>query len=353
MKVSKKVISKLNKCYAIGSLTYQGKPHFLVAAEKQDPCYLFTEEGELVSKIWDGPGGVMTIAETPAKKGQFLATCRFYSPNDSKEASIIVADPKEDGTWSVRTLCQAPFVHRFGILERGGVHYLIVCCLKSGHEYRDDWRFPGAVYSAVLPEDLSGFDEEHPLSLTPVKTGMLRNHGFAKIAYEGHEAAVVACEEGTFLFDPPASSGEDWSVRTLCRVPSSDSIWEDLDGDGKRELGCISPFHGNSLTIYHEDEYGNYVPQWKYERPEKETEMLHATWVCQIRGVPIWIAGWRKGTRGTIAIRWDPETQNYHTDMLDEHAGCANAMHFVDTQGKDVIVAANREIDEVAMYTVE
>ena len=42
MKVEKKVIAQLNKCYSIGRLRYQGKPCFLVAAEQNDPCYLFS-----------------------------------------------------------------------------------------------------------------------------------------------------------------------------------------------------------------------------------------------------------------------------------------------------------------------
>ena len=43
MKVSKKVIANLTKCYAITSLNFKGNNCFVVAAEKSDPCYLFSE----------------------------------------------------------------------------------------------------------------------------------------------------------------------------------------------------------------------------------------------------------------------------------------------------------------------
>ena len=119
------------------------------------------------------------------------------------------------------------------------------------------------------------------------------------------------------------------------------------------ELGCIAPFHGNSLTIYHLDEYGNYVPQWKYSAKESDTEMIHATWACEINGKPSWIVGWRKGTKDTILISWDTEEGNYKTEFIDRNTGCANAMHFKNKDGKDIIIGANREIDEIAMYTVE
>lgn len=350
MNVEKKVISNLNKCYAMSELPYQGKHCFLVAAEKHDPCYLFAEDGTKLEAVWNEPGGVMTMAPVPGADGQFLATHKFYSPNDSKEAKIVVAASDGNGGWDVRTLCEAPFVHRFGILERNGVNYLLVCCLKSGHEYKNDWRFPGACYASELPKDLSVFNEDHPLTLTPIKAGMLRNHGYSQIRLDGHDAGVVGCEQGTFLFTPPAAPGKDWEIEQLCAVPSSDSVLIDFDGDGKLELGTISPFHGNALTIWHLDEFGNYVPCWKYGAPEAETEMLHATWAGEMLGKATWAVGWRKGTRSTIAITY--EDGAYKTEVIDRDTGCANLMHFVNAAGHDVLVGTNREIDEVAMYEI-
>lgn len=350
MNVKKKVIAELNKCYSMCELEYQGKHCFLVAAEKCDPCYLFSESGERLETVWTEPGGTMTMAQVPGSDGQFLAIQKFYSPDDSAEAKIVAVTPRGPGDWEVRTLCDAPFVHRFGILSRNGVRYLLVCCVKSGCEHPEDWRFPGACFAAVLPEDLSGFDQNNQLPLKKIKDGMLKNHGYCSVEIDGQESAVVGCEEGTFLFVPPASPAGEWEIRQLCGVPSSDSVLIDFDGDGKLELGCISPFHGASLTIYHLDEHGNYVPQWKYDRPEAETEMLHATWAGTLLDRPVWVVGWRKGSRNTIAISYRDGA--YQTEFIDQNTGCANLMHFVNRNGEDVLVGTNREIDEVAMYTI-
>ena len=45
MKVEKKVMGTLEKCYSIAPLHYNGKDHIQVVAEKQDPCRLFDLEG--------------------------------------------------------------------------------------------------------------------------------------------------------------------------------------------------------------------------------------------------------------------------------------------------------------------
>ena len=100
-KVDKKVIGELERCYSLAMLHYQGKDHFLCAAEKVNNCYLISLDGKIEETVWEGPGGVMTMVQVPGTDGQFLATRKFYSPNDSKEASIVVVTPKGKDDWEV------------------------------------------------------------------------------------------------------------------------------------------------------------------------------------------------------------------------------------------------------------
>ena len=54
-----------------------------------------------------------------------------------------------------------------------------------------------------------------------------------------------------------------------------------------------------------------------------------------------------------MAISYDPARGDYVTALLDSGAGCANAMAWVDGAGRDCVVAANREIDQVALYRLQ
>ena len=344
MKATKKVIGELEKCYSLAMLHYQGKDHFLCAAEKVNNCYLISLDGEIEETVWEGPGGVMTMVQVPGTDGQFLATRKFYSPNDSKEASIVVVTPRGKNDWEVRTLVDLPFVHRFGILQAGGKNYIIACALKSDHEYKDDWRFPGKVFVAELPDDLSGYNDDNQLELTMLKDNMLKNHGYyLHEEKDGSTSAVVSCDNGVFQFFPPKTAGGEWEVKELTSDAASDALLMDLNGDGVEELCALAPFHGDTINIY-EQKDGKFEVAYTYP---KKLEFLHAIFGGQVNGENTFIIGHRKGERYLLAFTY--KDGKYVADKLDEGCGAANVLHYVH-DGKEILIGANREINEIAMY---
>nr|WP_294493081.1 hypothetical protein [uncultured Mediterraneibacter sp.] len=347
MKVNKKVIGKLTKCYSICPLVYRGRGHILVAAEKQDPCYLFDLEGNREETVWEEPGGVMSMVQIPGSDGVFLATHKFYSPNDSKEAKIVIVSPGQNGRWEVRTLADIPHVHRFDIVKRNGVNYLIACALKTGHEYKDDWSSPGKVYAAVLPDNLSGFDEDHQLEFTVVKDNMLKNHGYYKIVEDGIEKCIISCDSGVYLFVPPSDPNGNWEIKKLVDEAASDAVLVDLDGDGEKELVLISPFHGSNLYFYKKVN-GKYQKVYTYD----SAEFAHAIYGGDFLGRPAVIIGHRKGEKNLLLFTYDETCGQYKTEVIDRDCGPANVYKY-ECDGKDVLISTNREIDEIAMYIFE
>ncbi|MCI9180780.1 MAG: hypothetical protein HFG50_12380 [Lachnospiraceae bacterium] len=344
--MKKEIMAELEKCYSIAPLMYQGKQHFLVAAEKKDRCILFDAEGKEKATIWEEPGGTMSMVQVPGTDGVFLATHQFYSPNDSKEAKIILAAPDKEGSWSVKTLVELPFVHRFDLLTAGGKTYLIACTLKSGHAHKDDWSQPGKVYAAELPGDLSGVDKEHPLELKVIKEGLLKNHGYYRVTEGNAVSALVCSENGVFRFYPPKEAEKAWHVEQLLDTPASDAVLFDLNGDGENELVVLSPFHGDEAAIYQKIE-GHY--QKVYQYPEK-AEFLHAVWAGKLAGKPVVFLGHRRGARRLFVLFWTGSSYSFKT--IDDDCGAANVCGY-SWEGKDRLIAANREINQIARYSFE
>lgn len=348
MKVSKKVISNLSKCYSIAPLTYNDTEHFLVAAEKVDRCLLFDMDGNQEDVVWTEPGGVMSMVQVPGSNGQFLATHKFYSPNDSKEAKIVIVTPISKGNWEVRTLVDIPHVHRFDIINRNGVNYLIACALKSGHEYKDDWSMPGKVYAAVLPNDLSPFNEDNQLELKVIKDNMLKNHGYYRVNDEGIETSIISADCGVFQFIPPENLDGEWKIKELLDTPSSDAVLVDLDEDGEKELAVLSPFHGDQISIY-KKQSGKFEKVYEYEKPAEFTHAIYGGMLC---GKPALVIGHRKAERNLLVFTYNEEANEYQVQIIDEDCGPANVFHYIKDK-RDVIISANREIDEIAMYTLQ
>lgn len=347
MKISKKVISNLTKCYSIAPLRYNDKDCILVAAEKHDPCYLFDDNGNQIDTVWTEPGGVMTMVQVPNTNGTFLATHKFYSPNDSKEAKIVVATPVSKGNWEIRTLVDLPHVHRFDIVERNGVKYLIACALKSGHEFKEDWSMAGKVYAAVLPDDLSVYNENNQLELKVIKDDMLKNHGYYKIYRDGVAHCIISCDSGVYDFVPPEQIDKEWSIQKLLDEPASDAVVLDIDEDGQDEIIMISKFHGDSIYFFKKID-GKYNKVYTYDN----ADFAHAMYGGKFAGKTAFIIGHRKGERNLLMFTFDKQKAQYEVEILDKDCGSANVYKF-ERNGEEILISTNREIDEVAMYKVE
>ncbi len=342
---SKKVCANIQKCYAVCPTQIRGIKGFLIATEKEGGCFFFNLEGEFVEQIWSDPGGVMSLVPIPGAKGQFLSTQEFYSPNDSKNARIVLASPLEQG-WDIKTIANLPFVHRFDILSTPEANYLIACTLKSDHNFKEDWTHPGKVYACKLPTDLS--DPDIHLTFEVILEGLTKNHGYYR-CYEGElPFALISSENGIFTIRPPQGENHFWQIEKLLNQASSDATLIDLDQDGEEELITLSPFHGDDLRIFHKVN-GQYEIAYSY--PEK-LEFLHAIWRGMINGQSTVLIGHRKGNRDLFALTYNAAQGTYVRQTIDEDHGPANVA-FVDTGQKQMIIATNRETDEVALYTLE
>ena len=347
MRFEKKVLAKLSKCYSLAEISINGEPGILVASEKQAPCYLFDIEGNKKATVWEGPGGVMSIVPLPWGNGSFLATHEFYSPNDASDARIVLATAESTGQWSVKTLVSLPFIHRFDILESNGFNYLIACTVKSEPEPKDAWKTPGKIFTAELPQDLSRFNDQYQLPLQILRNDLFKNHGYYRVVKDGVPGCLISSEQGVLYLAPPTQPGEKWREEQLLSEPSSDALLLDLDGDGEQELVVFQPFHGDVFKIY-KLRFGKYAPVYGLEEP---APFLHALYGGPLCGRQTVIFGHRQGKRNLTALYYDSQERSYKTDVIDYNCGSANVL-CRKNGNTDYIFSANREIDQVAMYTV-
>ena len=178
-----------------------------------------------------------------------------------------------------------------------------------------------------------------------MKENLLKNHGYTRCIEDKIQTGIISCENGIFQVYPPRDSNSTWTVKELLEIPASDTIKLDLDGDGTDELFVFTPFHGDTIQIYHQ-----YNDDWKmvYEHPQK-LEMLHAIDCGTINQKKCIYFGYRKQERKLMCLYYDVEKKKYQTETIDEDCGPAN-IHFFTLQEKECLIAANREIDEIALY---
>ena len=344
MKFHKQKLVELHRCYAAGKITEGERQYPLFATEDKGECCFFSGENyEKKNIVWSEPGGSMSVVEIPGKPGELLAVQNFFPTFRSENATVVWCKRKDSGEWDIQTVLKLPYIHRFDILQCGDVNYFIGATLCTSKTEKEDWSDPGKLYAGRLPDS-----PDEPIHLEIIKEGLYKNHGYSRVDWHGENAGLVTCESGIYLVLPPAGTRSDWSIEQLMSTPASDVAALDIDGDGEHELATISPFHGNTLAIYKKQD-GVYKQVYVYPVIE---DFYHVVKACTLRGVPTFIGGCRRGARELFYIQWNTNTNTFESGLIDKEVGPSN-VEIIHLKEKDVIVSANREIGEGALYFVE
>ena len=342
MKIDKRFLATLNRCYSCNSIEVDGQTRILLATEGEGACLAWSGPDYTQSHtVWDGPGGTMSIVPIPGTNGEFLAVQKFFRMFDWEEAKVVHVRPLAGGGYAVTDILQLPYIHRFDLLTVAGRHYFIGCTLATTKTTKEDWSNPGKIW-------VGEYTGVGPLQVSVLKDGLTKNHGYSRLVQDGAMHGLVTCEEGAFEVTPPQTPGGEWAVRQFMDWPISDISAIDIDGDGELEFATIEAFHGEYFRIYKKIDG---VFKKVFEHPEI-TEFYHVVVGATLAGEPVFIGGCRRGKQQLFYVRAKHKAPlELEAVVIEEGVGPSNA-YVLHEKERDVLVSANREKAEAALYFV-
>lgn len=341
MKIEKIKLEDMTRCYAVGILDNSHSTRVIFASE--DPghtCYSYNvkdfNDKELV---WDGSGGTMSIVQIPNHCDGFLAVQEFYlsvSPSLSK----IVYCHKINDKWQIDDLLYLPYVHRFDIISKNRVNYLICATVAETKDYKEDWTKPGSIYVGAIPKNLS-----EGINLKCIKDGCYRNHGYWRGNNHGEQCGFFASDQGVLCITPPSIIEGNWNIEKVLDGQISEIALVDIDNDGDDEMITIEPFHGDRIKIY-KKRLGVFNEVYVY--PYK-INFAHALVGAKICGKNSFIGGVRRENSELFIIQY--HDGKYIEKIIDTGVGPAN-IRVINQDGYDLIISANHTKNEAAVYIV-
>ena len=79
MKIVKKHLDEMKRCYCASNINMYGENHILLASEDPDvACNMYSgKDFEIKENVWTHPGGCMSLIPIPHKENEFLAVQAF------------------------------------------------------------------------------------------------------------------------------------------------------------------------------------------------------------------------------------------------------------------------------------
>jgi hypothetical protein len=340
MKFEKHFLTEMNRCYSASSIVADGESRILLATEGEGPCLAWSGPDYAASHtVWDGPGGTMSMVPIPGTNGEFLAVQKFFKMFQWEEAKVVHVRPLGSGGYEVSDVLHLPYIHRFDLLSVGDRLYFIGCTLATTKQSKEDWSDPGKIW---VGEFVAG----KPLELTVLKDGLSKNHGYSRLTQGTAMTSLVTCEQGAFEVAPPPTPGADWRITQFMDWPISDISAVDIDGDGELEFATIEPFHGSYFRVY-KKMAGKFCKV--FEHPEV-TDFYHVVVGTTLASKPVFIGGCRRGKQQLFYVHATPgATLKLNVEVIEEGVGPSN-VYVLHELGRDILVSANREKAEAALY---
>ena len=327
--MEKRILGQIEKCYACLGAVIDGEPWLFFAGEGKGILKAFHgEDFAREEVIWEGGGGTMSIVARPDDPRSFLVSRGFYSLVEAGPSAIESVQITSQGI-THRPVAYLPWLHRFDVVAGAdGTLYIVAATLAESKTAKEDWSKPGHIYYAEL-------DGAYPLTMHQLPGDYFQNHGFCRVG----NLVYIGTREGGFRVTPPGRRGDRWSIEQVMDFPVSDLAVCDIDGDGRQEIACITPFHGDRYKVYRD---GREI----YAYPV-ENDFYHMVISGQIAGKRVFCGGARQKTASLFSLVWDQG--GICADELDRGCGPSNA-HILNTPQRDILLVANRQIGEAAVY---
>lgn len=336
----KEIIGQMHRCYSVQTAQIGGMQKLLIASEAENGGLAVYDAREERPCEWltQNVGGTMSIVAVPGVADTLYVSRKFHPGFQGGDADVLCCRKTETG-WEETVVLNLPYLHRFDVFQVGSKRIFVGCTLCSSKQSREDWSDPGAVYVGFLQDDPA-----KPFSVTPLVTGMLKNHGYWRGVRNGQEVGYIAAENGVYLFTPGQTLQQCSCIR-LFDQPVSEVVFWDFDGDGVEEMAMIAPMHGAQVSVLHEDGKGGY--QEVYRCP-LDLEFCHAMWGGTFQGEPMLICSGRRKEKPLFCITCRDGV--YETEIIDMQVGSANVCVY-SHGGEQVILSANNGCHEIALYT--
>ena len=349
MKITKRTLANIERVYSISVVpnsNLDGWPAFLAGSEADGPLLYFEPPQYEPIVIADNPGGFISLWAFEQNGSNYVVAATDFKPGFKAENCRIIVyplDPDQRGrSFEVGSL---PYPHRVAVLDLDGKKCFLGSTLCSAKAFKYDWTQPGGIHLALIPDQL-----ETQYKFKQIVTGLNKNHGmdFAQLNKSDRSGFLLSAMEGLFFMKTPERLDADWELETIAQGEHSDAFAYDWDQTALPQIFSISPFHGNTVTIYRPDQTG-----WNPTIITDDISFGHVLWAGEILGQPGLLIAGRDGDKELRLYRKSgPDGKDFSYEIIDEGIGPTQIAVIDRSKDSAGLIVAAHGANEVRVYNL-